>query len=120
MDTLRQIEWMGSSKNDLREMPLAIRKAFGAGLFEVQMGGMPENAKPLKGFGGASVLELSERDEAGTFRAVYTIKFAGAVYVLHCFQKKSHQGIATSKPDIALIKARLKLAAVDYAKQSGE
>ncbi|MDR1489971.1 MAG: type II toxin-antitoxin system RelE/ParE family toxin, partial [Desulfovibrio sp.] len=69
--------------------------------------------KPLKGFGGAGVLEVVENDQGGTYRAIYTIKFSEAVYVLHCFQKKSTQGIKTSKQDIDLIKRRLKLAEQD-------
>lgn len=120
MNACRKLEWVGSSKDDLREMPVTVRRSFGSGLFEVQLGGMPENAKPLRGFGGAHVPELIESDEAGTFRAVYTVKFAGAIYVLHCFQKKSHRGISTDKQDMELVKARLKVAAADYATRSKE
>ena len=80
----------------------------------------PPNAKPLRGFGGASVLEVVEDHDGSTYRAVYTVKFQGIVYVLHVFQKKSKRGIATPKHDIDLIKARLKIAATDYEKQQEE
>jgi phage-related protein len=68
------------------------------------------DAKPLRGFGSAGVLEVVESAEGGTYRAVYTVRFADAVYVLHCFQKKSTHGIATPKPDMDLIRDRLKIA----------
>ncbi len=67
-------------------------------------------SKPLKGFGDAAVVELIERDSAGTYRAIYTVRFADAVFVLHCFQKKSISGIATPKREIDVIRARLKAA----------
>ncbi len=69
-------------------------------------------AKPLKGFGGAGVVEIVEDDTGGTYRAIYTVKFAEAIFVLHCFQKKSKRGIATSKEDMDIVRARLKVAGV--------
>lgn len=110
----REIRWVGSSRKDLREMPKAIRADFGFELQEVADGRTPEDAKALKGFGAADVLELREDDEAGTYRAVYTVRFGDCVYVLHAFQKRSRQGIATGKADIELIKARLAIAETDY------
>lgn len=83
-------------------------------LFEVQKGGKPASAKPLKGFGGAGVLEIIENFSGGAYRAVYTVKFEKVVYVLHCFQKKSKHGIKTPKQDMDLIKQRLKAAEEDY------
>ncbi len=74
------------------------------------MGIKPMEAKPLKGFGGAGVLEIIENFVGNTYRAVYTVKFAKVVYVLHCFQKKSKSGIKTPQHEIDLIKQRLKLA----------
>ncbi len=79
-----------------------------------QLGGKHEAARPLKGFGGAGVLEVVEDYDRGTYRAVYTVRFAGSVYILHAFQKKSTKGIATAKHEIDLIKARLRIAHVDY------
>lgn len=86
----------------------------GYALFEVQKGKKPLSAKPLHGFGGANVLEIVENSCQGTYRAVYTVRFEKAIYVLHCFQKKSKKGIATPKQEIDLIWRRLKTAEEDY------
>ncbi len=102
--------WVGSSRKDLRGFPPVIRRGFGLALFAAQMGVTPPDAKPLKGFGGASVLELVESEPGGTYRAVYTVRFATAIYVLHAFQKKSKRGIMTPKPEIDLIRRRLRQA----------
>ena len=75
-----------------------------------QSGDRHDASKVLKGFGGAGVLEVVEDHVGGTYRAVYTVKFAEAVFVLHCFQKKSKSGIATPKEDMDIIRARLKIA----------
>lgn len=91
-------------------LPLDVRKFFGHALDFAQHGDQHDAAKPLKGFGGAGVLEIVEGDAGGTYRAVYTVKFAEAVFVLHCFQKKSKRGIATPKEDMDIIRARLKVA----------
>ncbi|MEA3642390.1 MAG: type II toxin-antitoxin system RelE/ParE family toxin [Lamprobacter sp.] len=102
--------WIGSSKKDLMALPLKVRKFFGHALDFAQHGEQHAAVKVLKGFGGAGVLEVVEDDADGTYRAVYTVRFAEAVFVLHCFQKKSKSGIATPKGDIELIRARLKVA----------
>jgi phage-related protein len=102
--------WIGTSKKDLIALPNEVRKFFGHALDFAQNGSQHAAAKSLKGFGGAGVLEVVENDIGGTYRAVYTVKFAQAVFVLHCFQKKSKSGIATPKEDIAIIQARLKVA----------
>lgn len=91
-------------------MPDEVQDTFGYALHLAQTGKKHEQAKPLKGFGSAGVLEVVENSEGGTYRAVYTVRFGSAVYVLHCFQKKSTHGIATPKPDIDLIRDRLKVA----------
>ena len=106
---LKPLLWIGSSREDLRDFPSEIRKVMGFALDQAQRGGKHPDAKPLKGFGGASVLEISDDFNGNTYRAVYTVRFRGAVYVLHVFQKKSKGGITTPKPDIELIKRRLKL-----------
>ena len=111
---LRDLDWVGSSKRDMRELPDDVRQTFGHELWMVQEGKTPESAKVLKGLGGPDVLELRESDGAGTYRAVYTVRFEKMVYVLHVFQKKSKKGIATPKEDIDLIKARLKAARDRY------
>jgi len=106
----KPLEWIGSSHKDLMAMPVAVRRFFGFVLSLAQAGDKHDAAKVLKGFGGAGVLEVVEDDAGGTYRAVYTVKFAEAVFVLHCFQKKSKRGIATPAEDMNIIHARLKIA----------
>lgn len=112
--TPRPLVWVSSAKRDLKKMPEDVQDQFGHELFLVQMGETPDSAKPLKGL-GARVLELVEDYDGSTFRAVYTIRFEKAVYILHCFQKKSKSGIATPKQDVELIKSRLKDAEAHHA-----
>lgn len=106
----RPLEWIGSSYKDLLDLPTDVRRLFGFALSLAQAGDKHDSAKVLKGFGGAGVLEVVEDDVGGTYRAVYTVKFAEAVFVLHCFQKKSKRGIATPKEEMDIIHARLKIA----------
>ena len=106
----KPLYFVAGSYKDLMALPAAVHRFFGFALDTAQCGGKHEAAKVLQGFGGAGVLELVEDDEGGTYRAVYTVRFAQAVYVLHCFQKKSKQGIATPKEDMEIIRARLKVA----------
>jgi phage-related protein len=101
---------MGSSRKDLQAMPDEVQDTFGYALYLAQTGGKHVQAKPLKGFGSAGVLEVVDSEAGSTYRAVYTVKIAGAVYVLHCFQKKATSGIATPKPDMDLVRDRLKAA----------
>lgn len=91
-------------------MPDAVQQVFGFALFHAQIGKMHPAAKPLKGFGSAGVVEIVEDSRGNTYRAVYTVRFAGAVYVLHCFEKKSKRGIETPKREMDLIRERLKEA----------
>lgn len=102
--------WVGSAKKDLLAMPGEVQDTFGYALHLAQTGGKHVQAKPLRGFGSAGVLEVVEDQAGSTYRAVYTVKIAGAVYVLHCFQKKSTSGIETPKPDMDLVRDRLKAA----------
>lgn len=98
----------------MKAFPDEVRGRIGHALHQVQSGQEPESAKALKGFGGRGVLELIEDYEGNTFRAVYTVRFSEAVYVLHAFQKKSKMGIATPKHVTDLIKSRLRDAERDY------
>ena len=91
-------------------LPTDVRRLFGYALSLAQAGDQHDAAKVLKGFGSAGVLEVVEDDAGGTYRAVYTVKFGEAVFILHCFQKKSKRGIATPKKDMDIIRARLKVA----------
>ena len=105
--------WIGSSYNDLRAFPEAVKDELGTALSVAQFGGRHPSAKNWKGE-GPGVFEVVEDHRGATFRAVYTVRFAGAVYVLHAFQKKSPSGIRTAKKDVELIGRRLKEARVDY------
>ena len=110
----KPIKWVASSKRDLDAMPEDVKDVFGHAIDLAQAGGRHQDAKPLSGFGSAGVLEVVEDFRSDTYRAVYTVKFAGWIYVLHCFQKKSKSGIKTPTEDIDLINTRLKAAKQDY------
>ena len=110
----RALRWVGSARKDYGRFPTAVQSQFGFELFLAQTGQHPPSAKPLKGF-GPGVVELIEDFDGDTYRAIYTVRFATAVYVLHSFKKKSKQGIKTPQSDIALIKSRLRDAEADNA-----
>ena len=110
----KPLKWIGSAKRDLDAMPEDVKDVFGHAIDLAQAGGKHQDAKAMSGFGSAGVLEVVEDFRGDTYRAVYTVKFAGWIYVLHCFQKKSKSGIKTPKEDMALINARLKAAKQDY------
>ncbi len=110
---LRPVEWIGSSYKDFVSFPEAVQQEMGHALYLAQTGRMHSSAKPLKGFGCAGIIELVEDDRHGSYRAVYTVKFESAVYVLHAFQKKSKKGIETPREEIELIRRRLKIAEED-------
>ena len=108
------VNWVASSYKDFRAFPDPVQDAMGYALYQAQIGKKHPNAKPLKGFGGAGVLEIVADHVGDTFRAVYTVKFACAIYVLHAFQKKSKSGIKTPTEELELVKQRLKSAESDY------
>ena len=114
----KPLHWMGSSKKDLLNFPDAVIDDFGYALGAVQLGATPPQAKPWKGE-GAGVWEMVESHVGNAYRAVYTVRFAKAVYVLHCFQKKSPDGIRTAQSDINLIHARLKACQQHYEEHHG-
>ena len=109
----KPLHWVASSKKDLVAMPADVVDDFGYALGAVQIGAVPLQAKPWKGE-GAGVMELVEARRWDAFRVVYTVRFAKAVYVLHCFQKKSPSGIRTAKTDVDLVHQRLKTAQQHY------
>ncbi len=109
--------WIGRTRKDLKAFPEDVQDVFGYALHLAQMGSKHPAAKPLKGFGGAGVLEIVDDYQGNTYRAVYTVKIGNIVYVLHAFQKKSTRGIATPKTEIALIRQRLKEAYVHYEQE---
>lgn len=114
---MKELDWVGSSKKNLLGFPQDIRKEMGHALYIAQQGGKHKNAKPLKGFGGAKILEIVNDDGNGTYRTMYTVQFEEVVYVLHAFQKKSKTGIKTSKQDIDLIELRYRWAQQEYQKR---
>ena len=118
-EELKPVEWAGSSKGDLKKFPAAVQDRAGFALYQAQAGLKHRDAKPLKGL-GAHVLEIVSRHDGDTYRAVYTVRFKAAVYVLHAFQKKTKRGIATPKQEIDLVKHRLKAAEQHYTKTYGE
>ena len=115
--TIKPVSWIGSSYKDFREFPDPVQDSMGYALYQGQIGEKHGSVKPLKGFGGAAVLEIVADHVGDTFRAVYTVKFATAIYVLHAFQKKSKSGIKTSGQDLKMIQWRLKAAEADYKVQ---
>lgn len=116
----KPVRWVGSSRDDLISFPEEVRNRVGGALWEAQLGRKAPYAKPLKGFGGAGVLEVVDDFGGDTYRAVYTVRFAGVVYVLHAFQKKSKRGVATPRQEIALITQRLQRAREDYEQWQSE
>ena len=115
---LKPVQWVGSSKSDLKRFPDAVQDRMGFAIYQAQAGLRHRNAKPLKGF-GSGVLEVVARHDGDTFRAVYTVRFETAVYVLHAFQKKARRGIATPKQEFDLVRRRLRVAEQHYRNTHG-
>ena len=106
MARLKPVEWVGSSRSDIRSFPDEVREVMGEALYRAQQGNEHPAARALKGFGGRRVIEIVGHYRGDTYRAIYTVRFENAIYVLHAFQKKSKKGIETPKRDIDLIKKR--------------
>ena len=113
-EALRPVRWIGTSLRDLRSFPSSVRTDIGHALFTAQESKTDPAAKPLKGFGGATVFEIVASHHGNAWRAVYTVRFQDAIYVLQVFQKKSTKGIATPTREIELVKRRLVEAERDY------
>ena len=111
---VKPVRWIASSRDDVRDFPGVVRLRVGGALWEAQKGGKAPWAKPLRGYGGTGLVEIIDDHDGDTYRAVYTVRFEGFVYVLHAFQKKSKSGIATPRKDLALIDMRLRRAEKDY------
>lgn len=110
MTEVKPLYWIGSSKKDLKSLPRDVQDIFGYALYLAQVGKKHVDAKPLQGFGSAGVLEVVEDRQGDTYRAVYTVRFTAAVFVLHVFKKKATKGIRTPKHDLDLVRERLKAA----------
>lgn len=106
--------FIGSALGAIRSFPDRVRQKFGGAIWDAQNGEKAASAKPLKGHRGAGVLEIVEGHDTDTYRAVYTVRFTGVVYVLHAFQKKSSRGSKTSAQDLALVEDRLRQAEQHY------
>jgi phage-related protein len=113
------LRWVGSAKKDLLAMPDEVQQTFGFAFYLAQIGQRHPATKPLHGFGSAGILEVVEDLRGNAYRAVYTVRFAGAIYVLHCFEKKSKHGIETPKREMDLIRERLKQAEIHEKGRSG-
>ena len=109
----RPLDWVGSSKKDFLSFPARVQDEMGNALGLAQFGGKHPSAKPWKGQ-GAGVFEIVEDHDGDTYRAIYTVRFREAVYVLHAFQKKSSTGIRTAQLDVEMVERRLKAAQWDY------
>ena len=118
--SIKPVVWIGSTKADLRNFPEEVKDSIGFALYVAQQGGKHADAKPLRGFGSAGVLEIVEDHDGDTYRAVYTVRLAGRVYVLHAFQKKSPSGIRTARTDVKLVATRLSDAMRDYEERYGK
>jgi phage-related protein len=116
LPSIKPVVWIGSSRADIASFPEDVKDAIGYALYIAQRGKKHADAKPLRGFGGAAVLEIIEDYAGDTYRAVYTVRLAGRIYVLHVFQKKSKTGITTPKAVIELIRSRLKRAEEEHAR----
>ncbi len=112
--TIKPVRWVGSALRDLRGFPAPVRRDVGQALYAAQRGEEYPTVKALQGFGGRSVLEIVAPHAGDTFRAVYTVRFEDAIYVLHAFQKKSKKDVSTPQRDLELIKQRLAAAEKDY------
>jgi len=116
----KPLKWVGSAKRDLDAMPEDVKDVFGHAIDLAQAGGKHQDAKVMTGFGSAGVLEVVESHDGNAYRAVHTVRFEKAVYVLHAFQKKSPSGIRTAKRDVDLVAERLKTAERDYEEHHGK
>ncbi|MXW20151.1 MAG: addiction module toxin RelE [Gammaproteobacteria bacterium] len=115
---LKQVQWVGSSKADLKRFPDAVQDRMGFAIYQAQTGQRHRDAKPLKGF-GAGVLQVAARHGGDAYRAVYTVRFESAVYVLHAFRKKAKRGVATPKQELDLVRRRLRAAGRHHDEHGG-
>ena len=109
-EPIKPVEWLGSKLSDLRELPAPVQDDFGYALYLAQTGDKHPHSKPLRGYHGAGVLEVVQQHDAQAYRAIYSVRFVEAVYVLHIFQKKSRSGIATPIQEMRVVELRLKEA----------
>ncbi|HXP70182.1 MAG TPA: type II toxin-antitoxin system RelE/ParE family toxin [Candidatus Dormibacteraeota bacterium] len=116
MPAIKPLVWISRTRADLSAFPEEVKDSIGFALYVAQQGGKHANAKPLRGFGGAAVLEVVDDFAGDAYRLVYTVQFSGRIYALHAFQKKSKTGIKTPKSEIDLIQVRLRHASEEHAR----
>ncbi|MGD2155204.1 MAG: type II toxin-antitoxin system RelE/ParE family toxin [Gemmatimonadales bacterium] len=116
---LKPLRWVGSSRKDLKRFPEEVRDVLGRALLDTQFGERPADARPLKGFVGASVLEITDDFRGDTYRIVYTVRFPGTVYVLHAFKKKSKRGAKTPRREMELVRKRHRAAERHFREHEG-
>jgi phage-related protein len=116
---MKPLHWIGSSLKDVKNFPAEVRREVGFALYLAQKGDKAANAVPMVGFGGANILEVVICEEGDAYRAIYTVKFAGAIYALHAFQKKSPRGAQTPRPDLNTLRERLKQALAHHDEKYG-
>ena len=114
--SIKPVVWIANARANLSAFPEEVKDSIGFALYVAQQSGKHPNAKPLRGFGGAGILEIIENHAGNAYRAVYTVQMAGRIYVLHSFQKKSKSGIKTPKSEMDLIKSRLKRADEEHSR----
>ncbi len=120
IEEIKPVEWLGSTLDDLRVLPDPVQDDFGYALYLAQTGDKHPRAKPLRGHHGAGVLEVVTQHDAQAYRAIYTVRFQEAVYILHVFQKKSKSGIATPAEEMRVVEARLKEASRRHSEKEEE
>ena len=116
LPAIKPLVWISRTRADLSAFPEEVKDSIGFALYVAQQGGKHANAKPLRGFGGAAVLEVVDDFAGDAYRLVYTVQFSGRIYALHAFQKKSKTGIKTPKSEIDLIQVRLRHASEEHAR----
>ena len=116
---IKPVRWIASSRDDLRRYPDEVQNHIGYALYVAQIGDIHPSARPLKGFGGAGVLEVVKESSGGTFRAVYTVRFDDALHVLHVFQKKSKHGVTTPARELKIVRSRLSLVEANHKARRG-
>jgi phage-related protein len=116
LPAIKPLVWIGRSRGGISAFPEEVKDSIGFALYLAQQGGKHVNAKPLRGFGGAGVLEIVEDFAGEAYRLIYTGQFSGRIYALHAFQKKSKTGIKTPKSEIDLIQVRLRHASEEHAR----
>lgn len=120
MSETRKVIYLGSTLKELKKLPPAVKEVFAHGIHLATIGSAHVDSKPLKGFGGRSVVEIIGNGRGETYRAIYTVKYQECIYVLHVFKKKSTKGISMPKKEQKVLEERIKTASAHYKKTYGK